>query len=52
MFNLSIFAKDLSEKVEKVTEIRLKSDDIKFMPYAIDALKYFSKLKIPKELLE
>jgi len=50
-YKLSITPKELSDRKEKITEKRLKKEDIKFMPNAINTLKYFYKLKIPMFLV-
>jgi HAD superfamily hydrolase (TIGR01509 family) len=50
-YKLSITSKKLSDRKEKITEKRLKKEDIKFMPNAINTLEYFYKLKIPMFLV-
>jgi beta-phosphoglucomutase len=50
-YKLNITSKQLSDRKEKITEKRLKKEDIKFMPNAINTLEYFYKLKIPMFLV-
>jgi HAD superfamily hydrolase (TIGR01509 family) len=46
-YKLNITPKELSDLKEKITETRIRNEDIKFMPNALSTLKYFYKLKIP-----
>lgn len=50
-YNLSVSLKDLSDQKERITESKLKTEDIKFMPNALDALEYFTKMDIPMFLV-
>lgn len=49
--NLSISSKDLSNHKERITEERLKTEEIKFMPNALTTLEYFYNLKTPMLLV-
>lgn len=50
-YKLSITPKELSDLKEEITEKRLRKEDIKFMPNALNTLEYFYKLEIPMFLV-
>ena len=50
-YKLNITSKDLSDLKEKITKKRLRKEDIKFMPNALNTLDYFHKLEIPMFLV-
>lgn len=50
-YRLNITPKELSDLKEAITAKRLRKEDIKFMPNAINTLEYFHKLKMPMFLV-
>uniref|UniRef100_UPI004047FBFF HAD family hydrolase n=1 Tax=Mariniflexile sp. TaxID=1979402 RepID=UPI004047FBFF len=50
-YKLNITSKELSDLKEEITEKRLRKEDIKFMPNALNTLEYFYKLEIPMFLV-
>lgn len=50
-YKLNISSIELSDLKEKITAKRLRKEDIKFMPNALNTLEYFHKLEIPMFLV-